>query len=410
MGDLGWERSFRAVLAAEFLAVMGFNTCIPILPFYLQDLGVTDPTALKLWVGACATVVAVTLAVFAPIWGRLADSYGKRPMLLRAMLGGAVVMSLMGVVARPWQLFILRGVQGALTGTVAAATVLVANITPREKLGWTLGLLQTGIYIGSSLGPAVGGIISDLLGHRVTFFVTGGLLLAAALIVMRFVEEEKVPRPAAGRFWAHLLPDFSPLLQSRPLLVILLVSGLIQVATTVVSPILPLFIQSLTPKASMVSTMTGLVLGLSALSAALAAAGLGRLSARIGYERTLRLCLWGSVIAFAPQAFVRTPVQLLLLRVAGGAFLGGSAPAINALIAHRADRNRQGTIYGLGSSINNVGASVGPMIGATVAAGFGYASAFYATTAILLAAAIGAQVLSGRPRRTDTRGDCPPGA
>ncbi|MBE3064743.1 MAG: MFS transporter, partial [Spirochaetes bacterium] len=112
-----WKRSFFAVLAAEFLASAGFNTSIPILPFYLQDLGITDPTALKLWVGACYTIVAVALAVFAPIWGRLADSYGKRTMLLRAMLGGTVVLALMGVVSSPWQLFVLRGLQGALTGT-----------------------------------------------------------------------------------------------------------------------------------------------------------------------------------------------------------------------------------------------------------------------------------------------------
>jgi DHA1 family multidrug resistance protein-like MFS transporter len=403
-----WKRSFYAVLAAELLAVAGFNTSIPILPFYLQDLGVTDPTALKLWVGACSTIVAVALAVFAPIWGRLADSYGKRPMLLRAMLGGTVVLALMAVVSSPWQLFVLRGLQGALTGTVAAATVLVANITPREKVGYTLGLLQTGVYVGSSLGPAIGGIISDLFGHRITFVVTAGMLLAAALIVMRFVREEKVPRPSAGQFWAHMVPDFSPLAQSRPLLVVLLVSGIVQVATSVVSPILPLFIQSLTPKATMVATMTGLILGLSALSAALAAAGLGRVSERIGYERTLHLCLWGGLLLFVPQVFVRTPVQFLILRVLGGAFLGGTAPAINALIAVRADRNRQGTVYGLSSSINSAGAAVGPMIGASIAAAFGFASAFIATAVILLVTAVGARALTrgsrGSPstRRSDS--------
>lgn len=403
MGE-SWKRSFRAVLVAELLAVAGFYTSIPILPFYLQDLGVADPTALKLWVGACSAIVAVALAVFAPIWGRLADSYSKRTMLIRAMLGGAVVIGLMGVATRPWQLFVLRGLQGALTGTVAAATILVANITPRERMGETLGLLQTGVYVGTSLGPAMGGIISDLFGHRVTFFVTAGLLLAAAIIVMRFVGEEKVPRPPAGQFWKHIVPDFSPLAQSRSLMVILLVSGLVQVATSVVSPILPLFIQTLTPKASMVATMTGLILGLSALAAALAAAGMGRASARIGYERTLAVCLWGGFLLFVPQAFVRTPVQLLVLRVVGGAFLGGTAPAINALIAVRADRNRQGTIYGLSSSISNTGAAFGPMIGASVAAAFGYAFAFFAAAAILLVTAIGSRALSGNPRNADTQG------
>jgi DHA1 family multidrug resistance protein-like MFS transporter len=378
--------------------VAGFYTSIPILPFYLQDIGVTDPTALKLWVGLCSMIVAVALAVMAPVWGRLADSYSKRTMLLRAMIGGAAVIGLMGVADKPWQIFILRGLQGALTGTVAAATIFVADISPREKVGATLGLLQTGVYVGGSLGPAAGGIIADLFGRRVTFFATAGMLAAAALIVVLFVEEQAVPRPPAGQFWRHLLPDFSPLAHSRSLLVILLLSGLVQVAAAAVSPILPLYIQSLAPSAANVGTTTGLVLGLSALSAALAAAGIGGASARIGYEKTLVACLAGAFLLAVPQAFVRTPLQLLLLRVVGGAFLGGTAPAINALIAVRADRGRQGTIYGLSSSISNTGAAVGPMIGASLAAVFGYAAAFLAAAAILLATTVATRALSPGPR------------
>ena len=94
----------------------GFNTSIPILPFIEHDLGVTDPVALKLWVGACQTLVSVALMVFAPIWGRLADTRGKRLMLLRATFGGALAMALMGVVTRPWQLLALRGLQGIARG------------------------------------------------------------------------------------------------------------------------------------------------------------------------------------------------------------------------------------------------------------------------------------------------------
>jgi MFS transporter, DHA1 family, multidrug resistance protein len=274
----------------------------------------------------------------------------------------------------------------------------VANISPRERMGATLGLLQTGVYVGGSLGPAAGGIISDVFGRRVTFFATAGMLAAAALIVILFVEEEPVPRPQAGQFWRHLVPDFSPLAHSRSLLVILLLSGLVQVATAVVSPILPLFIQSLAPAAANVGTTTGLILGLSALSAALAAAGIGRASARIGYERTLAVCLAGAFLLAVPQVFVRTPLQLLFLRVAGGAFLGGTAPAINALIAVRAERHRQGTVYGLSSSISNTGAAVGPMIGASLAAAFGYLSAFIAAAVILLATAVATRALPPGPR------------
>jgi MFS transporter, DHA1 family, multidrug resistance protein len=160
-----------------------------------------------------------------------------------------------------------------------------------------------------------------------------------------------------------------------------------------VAPILPLFIQSISPQTTKVGSMTGLIFGATALAAALSSVGLGRVSHRIGYERLLAFCLTGAVLVFLPQAFVRSPIQLLILRALGGAMIGGSEPSINAMIAMRVDNRRQGVIYGLNSSMNSAGAAVGPMVGAVLSAGFGYASAFYAGAAVLLAVAICARTI-----------------
>ncbi len=389
----GWKRSFYAVFVGEILAVVGFTASFPIIPFFIGDLGVTDPALLNLWVGACAAASGVTMFIFSPLWGQMADTYGKRLMLLRAMFGGAVAMGLLGVANQPWQVLALRAIQGALTGTISAATVLVATISPREQMGYTMGLLQTGIYVGFSAGPAFGGILSDLFGHRVTFFATGVLLLGGALIVMRFVREEPSRTGAAGSFIKSIVPDFSPLASTPSLIVLLLVSGGLQTAMNTVSPILPLFIQSISPQTAKVGTMTGLVFGGSAVAAALSSALLGRVSYRIGYEKLLAFCLFGAVLVFLPQAFVRNPIQLLLLRILGGAMIGGSEPSINAMIALRADKSRQGVIFGLNTSMNAAGAAVGPMIGGILSAGFGYASAFFAGTAVLVASAVGARTV-----------------
>ncbi len=120
-----------------------------------------------------------------------------------------------------------------------------------------------------------------------------------------------------------IIPDFSPLAHSPGLIVLVLVSGGLQIAMSTVAPILPLFIQSISPQATKVGSMTGLILGGSAVAAALSSAGLGRVSHRIGYERLLAFCLAGAVLVFLPQAFVRNPIQLLILRVLGGALVGG---------------------------------------------------------------------------------------
>jgi len=388
-----WKKSFYAIFAGEVLAITGFNTSIPIIPFFIKDMGVTDQRLLNIWVGACATATAVAMFVFAPVWGQIADRYGKRPMLLRAMFGGAVVTGLMGFATSPWQVLVLRGAQGALTGTVAAATVLVATISPKERIGFTLGLLQTAVYVGSSAGPALGGILSDHFGHRATFFVTAVLLLAAAVIVMRFVREEPVRTRSGGGSLKSLMPSFSALAHSGGLITLLLVSGGLQVAMSTVSPILPLFIQAISPDQVKVGTMTGLILGMSALAAAVSSAGLGRISYKIGYERLLAFCMSGAVLVLLLQAFVRNPIQLLILRTLGGALIGGSEPSINAMIAMRADKSRQGMIFGLNTSMNSGGAAVGPMIGAVLSVGFGYSSAFFAGAVVLLAAAIGARTV-----------------
>jgi MFS transporter, DHA1 family, multidrug resistance protein len=388
-----WEKSFYAILVAETLAIIGFNAAVPMIPFFIRELGVTDAARLNIWVGACATVPAICAFVFAPLWGQLADSRGKRLMLLRAMIGGVVVSLLAGVVNRPWQFLVLRGVFGALTGTISAATVLVAAISPVERLGFTLGMLQTGVYVGASMGPAFGGLLSDFLGYRITFFVVALIILAAAFIVMRFVKKDPQVSAPAGSFVKSVIPDFSPLAHSPGLIVLVLVSVGLQVAMSTVSPILPLFILSISPHTIRVGSMTGLILGGSALAAALSSAGLGRVSYRIGYERVLAFCLSGAVLVFLPQAFVRNPIQLLVLRMLGGAMIGGSEPSINAMIAMRADKGHQGMIFGLNTSMNSAGTAVGPMVGAVLSAGFGYASAFYAGAVILLAAAIGARTV-----------------
>ena len=239
--------------------------------------------------------------------GQMADIYGKRPMLLRAMFGGAVVVGLMGLANAPWQILVLRGLMGALTGTVAAATVLVATISPKEQIGYTMGMLQTGIYVGASVGPAFGGVLSDLFGHRVTFFATSVLLVAGAIIVMRFVREEPTRNSPAGSFIKSIVPDLGPLARSPNLVVLLLVSGGLQVATNTVAPILPLFIQAISPQTTKVGLMTGLILGGSAVAAAVSSAGLGRVSYRIGYERLLAFCLGRGSPGLSPPGVCPQP-------------------------------------------------------------------------------------------------------
>ncbi|MDR3201138.1 MAG: MFS transporter [Spirochaetales bacterium] len=392
---VSWKKTFYAILGAEFLAIAGFGTSTPIIPLFLQDLGVTEETSLNMWVGAVNFASSFSLALMAPIWGRLADSYGRKSMLLRAMAGGGVIIFLIGFTTSPLQFLILRVFQGAVTGTVAAANVLVAGIVPEEEVGFRLGLLQTVISVGNSLGPLMGGFMADSFGHRITFFATSLLLVLAAVIVRRWVKEPFLPkRPERFRV-GTLIPDIKPLFESKTILTLVILAGLIQAGISFVVPILPLYVQQITGGYKVAST-TGLIIGVSAMASALASAGASRIAFRVGSARLLTVSFILSAVFHIPQAFAGSTNSLLIFRTLTAIMLGMAIPLINILLAKNTEKSKQGSIYGLAASMNAVGLAAGPMISAVVAVGAGYKAVFICAACILA----GSAWLTNRALRT----------
>lgn len=378
-----WNRSFKAIWVAEFIAIAGFATTTPIVPLYFRELGMTDTASLNLWTGLTHTGASLAMAFFAPIWGSLADSYGRRLMLLRAMFGGALLIGLMALATEPWQVAVLRTVQGALTGTVAAANVLTASLVPTAQLGYRLGLMQMAVYLGNSIGPLFGGVVGDALGYRYNFMATGVILVSAGLIIIGFVREDFTPKPRSGSILRNAIPDFSPLKQVPVLASLMGVLFLVQFASSVTVPMLPLFIVQLSANSQAVGSMSGLIIAVSSMSGALAAGLIGKVSGKVGYGRTLLFCLGGAFLFYLPQGLIQAPWQLLVLRIGSGAFLGGTMPSVNALIATNCAKDRQGATFGLSASISSMGMALGPAIGAAVATAAGYRSVFFVTTIAL---------------------------
>ena len=120
--SISWQRNLAAIWFAELVAIVGFSVVSPILPLYVRALGVQDEQGVRLWAGLVFSAHAVTMTIFGPIWGALSDRYGRKVMVERAMFSGAIVISLMGLAQNVQQLAALRCLQGALTGTVTAAT------------------------------------------------------------------------------------------------------------------------------------------------------------------------------------------------------------------------------------------------------------------------------------------------
>ena len=377
--------------------MIGFGLSGPAVPLFLEeDIGITDPVKLKAWVGLIQSASAVTLAVFAPIWGHLADTFSRRVMLLRAMFGGAIVISLTGFVSSPCQFLVLKSIQGCLTGTVAAATVLTAGITPAAQVAFALGLLQTCIAIGNSMGPMIGGVLADFIGYRATFFSTGIVLALSGIVVLKGVDNDAKPRidPSASgesvsptkKKKLTIFPDIRPIAAS-PLLVTLMVITLgVQTSSSVAGPMLPLFLKDLILSTSgdltYIGSSIGMVMGVGAASTAFAAVLVGKFSTRLGYWKTLLYCLCLGAVFTVPQIFVTNVAQLTILRAISSFFIGGTMPVLNAIIAVSSDKKIQGTIYGINASVSSAGHAIGPMIGSAVAMA-SYRATFLASALIL---------------------------
>lgn len=188
-----WKKNLYVVFFAEMIAITGMAFVIPFLPFYVKELGITNMEQAARWSGWLMAAPALAMIIVSPIWGSLADRVGRKPMIERAMFGGAISIFMMAWATNVYQLLILRIIQGTLTGTIAACTALVSASSPSRKIGFSLGLLQTGFFLGNFLGPLLGGILADILGFKNSFRITAALLFIAGWLIFFLVEEKFTP-------------------------------------------------------------------------------------------------------------------------------------------------------------------------------------------------------------------------
>ena len=194
-----WQRTLWTMVGVQFVMSISFSILSPIMPLFLPELGVVSPQAVAVWAGVLASVTSFVAIFTAPIWGGLADRYGRKLMVLRSTLGISFFTLLMGIAGNPWHMLAFRAGMGALAGFNAAATVLVSTQVPEPRLGYALGWLSTGQLVGSLIGPIIGGVVADLSGSfRMPFFFAGAISLLAFLGTWRFVPERFSRRETGG--------------------------------------------------------------------------------------------------------------------------------------------------------------------------------------------------------------------
>jgi DHA1 family multidrug resistance protein-like MFS transporter len=391
-----WQKTLYIMFAAQLLSIIGFAFVLPFLPFYIRELGVTDERLVPIWAGVQAASASLVMAFFSPLWGWLADRYGRKIMVERAMFGGAVITFAMGLVGNVWQLLFLRLLSGATTGTISASIAMISTIVPRQKLGYSLGLMQVAVFLGMTLGPWIGGLLADAVGYRLTFMIGGGILLMGGALVLigareRFIRPSEEALRKNGRLFSLLVYGGFPAM--------LAIFFFFHFTIYFVMPILPLFIETMIdPSQGGVASTTGLLFAVSGGAAALAAGGIGYLSDRSGYKTILTISLFLTAFGLLLHGAAQSVAHLILLRIFYGLAAGGILPTMNALVGRLIPPDSYGKAYGLTSSMTCLGMAAGPFFGGILAAWWGYRWPFVFVGTLMISVVLPA-VLSIRPHR-----------
>ncbi len=382
-----WRQNLYIIWAAQFMAMMGMNLVVPFLPFYIRELGVTNPEDVASWSGLVFAGPFFLSFFFTPLWGMMGDKYGRKAMAVRAIFGLAISQVLIGFSQNVEMLFVFRMAQGVLSGFIAAALALVSATTPREKSGYAIGLLQTASSSGTVIGPLIGGSLADMFGYRPLFFIVAAICAIAGIVVVKFVRESEEQLLSSVSI-RSIVDNYRYSLKSKPIGIALGIILVSQTAMVMVQPVFSLFVDSLETNKEYLATIAGAIFSTAGLAMVISAPWWGKRNDAKSFKKNLTLAIIGASGAYAAQGLVTHAYQLIVLRAFQGLCMGGILPTLYSYISKNSASDRRGGTMGIASSFNILASMIGPPLGGYIAGHYGLRENFFLTGAILLSAVV----------------------
>ena len=347
------------LFAIVLIDLIGFGIVIPLLPFYGIHFGAGS--------FAVATMMAsysLLQLVAAPLWGRLSDQYGRRPILILSLIGSVASYLWLGFADALWMLFAARALQGAMAGNIAAAQAYIADVTPPERRAKGMGLIGAAFGLGFVIGPALGGSFAGAtptaadLAH--TAFLGAGLSALALLGALLVLKESLPPhlrnKVRRGRIEAVLRSLRRPSLRFFILLFFLTVTAFAAMETT--------FGYWAYDRFGWGPRQVGyLFTYVGVLGAVIQGSQIGPLTRRFGEERLL---LAGTIIILVGLAGIPVSGGVPLVIAASGCLAIGMSltqPSLNSLISRCAGADEQGEVLGVAQSAGSLARVLGPAVG-----------------------------------------------
>ncbi len=378
-----------AILTCNVVFMSGsYTMLVPFLPMYLtHELGV-EPSAVNIWSGIVFSSSFAVSAIMAPIWGRMADKKGKRLMAIRASLLLSISYFLGGIVTSPLQLTFMRMFQGFAAGLWPMELAIMTIYAPPKKLGICLGIMQGALTAGGVIGPLFGGVLAEIFGMRMSFFLAAAALFLNFLVLVFFIKEP----PDDAKQTTEKQAEKQPNLWKNPLIRNMLIYAVfVQFVILIIQPVLTTYVSELAGQIDNLIFISGLVFSLGGFASAISAPLWGRFGQHHGFHTALTYALIATSICFFLQALPNDLTLFAASQFAVGLFFSGIYPSINAILAENTDAHTKGHVFGLLFSAQQIGSMTGPLLGGVVATFLGIKYIFILAAFIVLAISIAAQ-------------------
>ena len=386
VSGINWKQNLVVIWLSQFLAMVGFGSCMPFIPLLLKEnLHIDDESLRGVYVSIYYLAAMVSLCIATAVWGMLADRFGRKLMLLRASYAAALFYPLLALAPNFWVLATIRFVCSFFSGTVNPAQTLLIATTPSEKHGFALGLLSTATSSGNMLGGyLLGGVIVRYYGYTTAFFTCGAIYLASALLVQFFAKDdfsEKLVKKRREKSKYKFKDVATPAVLW--LLGLFLCFG---IANRLVQSYMALLVQMI-HGIERVDFFTGIVSAASSAGGFLSGLCVGWLCDRIAPRKLLLPILIAGAAFTAAMAFSTNVEMLILTRFLAAFAVSGIQPVLQLILTRITRPELRGTYFGWSGSINTAGGIICSFLGGGVV-WFSGVRGVYVASAILLAVMI----------------------
>ncbi|KAA3614368.1 MAG: MFS transporter [Planctomycetota bacterium] len=413
MQEKSWRQTYWAVWVANLITAAGMMSFLPFFPSLLEEMGIRDRDQVALWAGILFGAAPLSATFSSPVWGALGDRFGRRLMVLRAMLAIAFFVGSMYFARSPWTLLVLRISQGMFSGFIPPSITLVSISAPPDRQGRVAGDLQTALAIGAMIGPLVGGAMAAAGRGRQVFLLVAVAAGFSALLVWLLAREGPVSgsrstvENSPARILKGAVRDIGEVLRQPVMRGAILLIYALQFGLGSTNPLLELHVRHLLqgapdtapgwfqwavllPGIDRAQDSGAVALGTSLLFTGMALANLlclplwGRLGDRIGHRRGLRIVALGSALGLFVQSFASSYEWLLCGRVIMGASMAGAGPLAFGLAAAEIAADKRGGAFGVVFSARTLAVASGGALGGWLSAWLGISGLLLGTALLLI--------------------------